>query len=148
VTLVEFLTACLVEDEQAARRSAPGPWNYDPRKQWHLPPPAFGVPSPGEEYVSGPTTGVCIAATGPANDPPSMFTAAHIARWDPARVLAEVKAKRFVIETLRSYEPDDEWDTEPDMGKRSNNAAGAVRRLAQQFAGRPGWDEAWRTPAD
>lgn len=61
-----------------------------------------------------------------------------------ARVLREVEAKRWVIETLRSYEPDDEWGTEPDMGKRGNNAAGALRRLALPYSDRPGYLEEWK----
>lgn len=68
----------------------------------------------------------------------------HCSRHAPARVLAEVDAKRFVVDTLRSYEPSDEWDTEPDMGKRKNNAAGALRRMALPYADHPDYDEEWK----
>jgi hypothetical protein len=90
---------------------------------------------------------VAAAADGPGWGPDSPLIdgreLAHIARWDPARVLAEVEAKRRVIDVLRGYEPNDEWDTQPDMGQRANNAAGALRALAQSYAGRDGWREEW-----
>ncbi|BCT75626.1 hypothetical protein SCMU_14680 [Sinomonas cyclohexanicum] len=63
--------------------------------------------------------------------------------YDPARVLAECAAKRWVLDTLRSYEPDTEWRTEPDMGKRGNNAAGAVRQLAAVYAEHEDYREEW-----
>lgn len=65
-------------------------------------------------------------------------------RFDPARVLAECEAKRFVIDALRGYEPSDEWGVEPDIGKRANNAAGALRRMALPYADHPDYDEEWR----
>ncbi|WP_422744313.1 DUF6221 family protein [Micromonospora sp. WMMD754] len=68
----------------------------------------------------------------------------HIARHDPARVLAEVDAKRRVIDVLRGFEPNDEWSTQPDMGLRQNNAAGALRALALPYADRPGYRDEWR----
>lgn len=68
----------------------------------------------------------------------------HFASQSPAYVLADIAAKRFVVDTLRSFEPSDEWDTEPDIGKRRNNAAGALRRMALPFAAHPDYDEAWR----
>lgn len=67
----------------------------------------------------------------------------HIALNDPEYVLADIAAKRFALDTLRQHEPSDEWGTEPDMGKRSNNCAGAVRRMALPFAGHPGYDPEW-----
>ena len=63
--------------------------------------------------------------------------------YDSARVLAECAAKRWVLDTLRSYEPDTEWRTEPDMGKRGNNAAGAVRQLAAVYAEHEDYREEW-----
>lgn len=81
----------------------------------------------------------------PIIDRVDLADAEHVVRWDPARAQAEVAAKRRVIDVLRGFEPNDEWDTQPDMGQRANNAAGALRALAQPYAGRPGWREEWRT---
>jgi hypothetical protein len=98
--LVAFLRARLDEDEQVAQATTAGPWWHEPRKQW-LAPGAFERYdlAQGEEFVGygqSPLSG-CIAATGPADDQQSMADARHIARHDPARVLAEVAAKRDVI---------------------------------------------------
>jgi len=57
--------------------------------------------------------------------------AMHIARWDPARVLAEVKAKRAIL---------DEWREYPAERRHLNPV---IWHLAQPYAGRPGWREQW-----
>ncbi|MFG3349528.1 DUF6221 family protein [Streptomyces sp. NPDC048018] len=99
--LVEFLTARLDEDERAAQAATPGPWWHNPGKQW-LETEAFVTYdlSKGLEFVGHggphPFTG-CVAGTGPADHPQSMADAAHIARHDPARVLAEVDGKRLLL---------------------------------------------------
>jgi hypothetical protein len=133
MTLLEFLTACLDDDERVALAAGGASWSANVPGMVHVDAAAIAA----NKHAFGKLGYVASVQQDADRE--------HIARWDPARVLADIAAKRFVIETLRGYEPDDEWDTEPDMGRRSNNAAGAVRRLAQQFAGRPGWDEAWRT---
>jgi hypothetical protein len=61
--------------------------------------------------------------------------AAHIARHDPARMLAEVAAKRRLIEVaVGAIE-----SAQPLTGDR------IVRLLAQPYAGRPGWRGEWAT---
>lgn len=92
--LVAFLRARLDEDERAARAATSGPWRYDADKMWNLPGMHFG-----EEFIGAGPVGkaICVAGTGPADDPQSMADAAFIARHDPARVLREVEAKRDVI---------------------------------------------------
>lgn len=79
MTIVEFLTARLAEDEADAMAS-PGDqrWEADPVNESF----AQVVSSDG-----GVTNGVLQTSD-----------AVHVARWDPARVLAEVAAKRRVIE--------------------------------------------------
>lgn len=87
--IVEFLRARVAEDESMARGAAghihddglrwvPGPANADGVRR------ADGIPVTGHSW------------------PQEM---AHICRWDPRRVLAEVKTKR---ETLNEYESDRE----------------------------------------
>jgi hypothetical protein len=72
----------------------------------------------------------------------------HIARHDPARVLAEVAAKR---EQLRICVAAMEAGEIPEHATWGDHAAGAeVARdmlavMAQPFAGRPGWREEWAT---
>lgn len=92
VTLVEFLTARLDEDQEAAERAQPGPW--------------IAVPAamPGEVEIrhrmpdGRPDVAAAVATAHglycAASD------AAHIARHDPARVLADVAAKRAMLPHL------------------------------------------------
>jgi len=71
-------------------------------------------------------------------------TGGYLERFDERRMLAEVEAKRRLIDVLRSYEPDTEWDTQPDIGQRANNVAGALRRLAQLYSEHPDYRPEWR----
>ena len=80
--------------------------------------------------------------------------AAHIARWDPARVLAEVAAKREIIKVVLWYEAkiDGEWGcchSEDSIGEgncpgRQPNDIEVLRLLALPYADRPGYRESWR----
>lgn len=69
-------------------------------------------------------------------------TAAHIARWDPARVLAECAAKRRIVEEFT-----DAWSQvetgDRDYVPRRNVLRDAVLLLAQPYADRPGWESEW-----
>jgi len=60
----------------------------------------------------------------------------HIARHDPARVLAEVEAKRRVVDEC------DRTLTYEDHGYAISDMV--LRLLALPYAGEPGYDEAWR----
>jgi hypothetical protein len=126
MTITEFLEARLSEDEAVARAASAmmtGPsWEDDGTSV-----------SSGEDtfWVDG------LYVRSPED------VSAHIARHDPARVLAECAAKRRVLETLRSYEPDTEWGVVRDMGMRGNNAAGAVRALAAVYASHPDYQQEW-----
>jgi hypothetical protein len=93
-------------------------------------------------------------------------TAEHIARWSGQRVLAEVEAKRRILdlhigahdctEIHTGVYPDD-WPADAGWGKAGERWAHAanehfeadqpcptVRLLAQPYAGRDGWREEWR----
>jgi hypothetical protein len=80
--------------------------------------------------------------------------AAHIARWDPAAVLADIAAKRAVLdlrdewhENLRAWQVP-EGQTRPEHLIAAQGwyqaLTHAVALLAQAYAGRPGFDPAWR----
>jgi hypothetical protein len=149
MTVVEFLRARLDEDEQAARGATPGPWSYNPGKMW-LDGKAFETfdRSQGEEYVAhggpSPFTG-CVAATGPASHSQSMADAAFIARHDPARVLAEVEAKRRIVEehamgTIYAFVREGPYCTADDQVYPCRT----LRLLALPHAAHPDYDEAWR----
>jgi hypothetical protein len=81
--LAEFLLARIAEDEAVARATRRGP-------EWHAHPDANVYDSPGF-YVCG---SIFVAD---ATD------AIHVARWDPARVLAECEAKRAIVESAARW---------------------------------------------
>mgnify|MGYP001472033399 CR=1 FL=1 len=87
-SIVEFLRARLNEDAQHARNATPGPWDTD------------HVRTRGEMAVLSEWGSVVAAYAGSDNgypahpEPMGRGDAEHIARWNPARVLAEVEAKR------------------------------------------------------
>lgn len=62
-------------------------------------------------------------------------TAEHIARWDPARALAEIEAKRLMLDFL---DP-----TDAPEGEGKYVAERAILLLALPYAGYPGWREEW-----
>lgn len=78
--LVEFLRARLDEDEQAATAAFSG--QADPENGW------------GAEQVEGVRQIVITPHVGLIHE---AVQADHVARWNPARVLREVKAKRLII---------------------------------------------------
>lgn len=86
VAIVEFLSARLDEDEQAARQAGGAPWVADVPGMVHVDPAAIAESKwayGGQGYIAS-----CEHAGHQA----------HIARHDPERVLAEVKAKREIVE--------------------------------------------------
>jgi uncharacterized protein DUF6221 len=93
-------------------------------------------------------TGIVVmhAATGTRNVTLISTVATHIADWDPARVLAEVDAKRRMLDWLTRV---DEYMDRDDMSWHRLGGAidtdDAVRLLAQPYAGREGWRTEWTT---
>ena len=98
----------------------------------------------------------CIYADGEIlhreGDPhtPSEAIGEHVARWDPARVLAEVAAKRAILDRYESYL--DQAARLRRTGERDLATSGAllamlgaVKLLAQPHAEHPDFDPAWRT---
>ena len=100
--LIAFLRARLDEDEQAARAATPGPWQAEPAVD-----SAYSLPSAlvfrtdvdrnapwSNEWVSP----WVVQPDSEGSEGIEPADAEHIARWDPARVLAEVEAKRRMLE--------------------------------------------------
>lgn len=142
--LVDFLRARLDEEAALVEGATPGPWWYNPRKQW-LDPEAFEKYdlAKGEEFVGyggpHPFTGA-VCATGPASHSQSMADAAHIARFaNPARVLADIEAKREVVrlaERAHDYH-------ETFMSGFAAALEQALRMFARAYRDHPDFDPAW-----
>ena len=116
MTITEFLNARLDEDEAVARAGMSEP-AY----------PHYGDTAAHETLEMALNEG--CAEEG----------AAHFRRWLPARVLAEVEAKR---DLMAMADPNDYWD---DGGNgMSAHADDILRHLALPYADHPDYDEAWR----
>jgi hypothetical protein len=76
---------------------------------------------------------------------PTAEQRAHIARHDPARVLAEVEAKRRIVERLGAYiESEHEPEPEGLWEQMDHHAWDTLYDLALPYADHPEYDEAWR----
>jgi hypothetical protein len=147
--LVAFVRRCLDEDERVARAASVGPWRASPSIRSVYGPGSAVVNMPGPlpdwaTYVVPPDS-EGSEGIEPAN-------AEHIARWDPARVLAEVEAKRQVLEAMedQAREHLNTICNDPEAEGRYVQRAEFYRQevarlLAQPYAGQPGWREEWRT---
>jgi hypothetical protein len=78
--------------------------------------------------------------------------AEHIARWDPARALADINADRRLIQEWRDaesrrlyYERDGEEPFAAEARGYAEAMAKAVRIRAVRFADRPGCPDEWLT---
>jgi hypothetical protein len=142
--LVAFLRAALDRDEQVALAATAGPWRHDPTKHWRKPGTAWFE----EAVFAGPAgaDATCIAGTGVTDDPQSMDDAEHIARWDPARVLAEVEAKRRILDwcEARLHDAEDFPSEEQYQLAGTDAWLNLLRPLAQPYAGQDGWQEEWQ----
>lgn len=106
--LAERILAAIAAKETTARAAIPGPWRYNPAKEWHSPEELAKRPYlrlPGEEFVgAGPLDAtIGVAATGPADDPQSMADAAFIADNGPDIVLRHCAGDRELVAAVLSW---------------------------------------------
>lgn len=143
--LVVFLRARLDEDERAARAATPGPWRHGPDKHWRKP----GTSWFEEAVFAGPSgkDATCVAGTGETDDPQSMADAAFVARHDPARVLAEVKGKRLILDEYEAVAEGvdmDSHDLEHSADRSmASSLRGALKGLALPYAEHPDYRPEW-----
>lgn len=122
MTLVEFLTARLDEDQQFANRAGGQRWRE--------------IDEDGRtpDVVDGDRSSV-IDIEGTGYLPRS--SAAHIARHDPARVLAEVAAKRRIVAEYEAHVRAVGEGLSVPLGR-------VVRALAVVHAEHPDYREEWK----
>jgi len=131
VSLTDFLLARIAEDEGASSSATKAPWIDDPSTL------AASVYAPVED----------VYVTDPHNWDALSSDTAHIARHDPARVLAECKAKRAIIgasvETLATtgsgFPADDSG-----YGEAHSLASFTLRALALPYADHADYCEEWK----
>ena len=126
--LVAWLREQIDEDERVAQDARGHVWRYDPERSTAL--------------VVDAGSGQAIAYRPRSGDAPSAGDGIHIARWDPARVLAEVAAKRAILDhcvsTIRHAGDPPGIDPEDVTAVEH-----VIHLLAQPFAGRAGFDPSW-----
>jgi hypothetical protein len=132
VTVTEFLLARLAEDEAVAREAALtvgwdgfGDQRVRSGQQW-----VYSYHVVKRVRDDGPTDRRTVADCGSFV---GMGTAPHVARWDPARVLAEVEAKRRIVE---HHSPDDNWSY--------GEPCTTLHLLALPYSDHPDYHEDWR----
>lgn len=147
MTLIEFLRARLDEDERAALNASPGPWTYG------------DIDSIAGGTIYDPTVAIVSVQCdtfGAEIDPrirrrrtyrEANANGEHIARFDPARVLAEVDAKRRIVDLCKDpmIEVTGAFDTERVfvLGQGEPWAPGVLRLLALPYSDHPDYDPAW-----
>jgi hypothetical protein len=130
--LVSFLRARLDEDEQVAREITAPEWSEgcswlaDLRDPLPSQRRAYGLPKEWQLLSEADTR--------------------HIARWDPARVLAEVEAKRGILDEYRLWADDDSRDYDQSRTAVDRSAAleEVVKLLAQPYADHADFRSEWR----
>lgn len=129
--LVAYLRAQLDLRERVARAAQRGPWTMRHHDD--------GTPWTDIDAAEGTVT------SSYEGDVVSLKDAEHIVLNDPTAALAEVKAKRRILDCLTS--PTGEligWMVYGG-GKAQVDAAYLAKLLAQPYAGGEGWREEWRT---
>ena len=129
MTIVEFLLARIAEDEAVARSVidgdfSEGHWRWDSHRL--------------QPYRSALVNDRDSVVLPPKNDDvyPSASVAVHIARHDPARVLAECAAKRAIV----GHFDDPDYDSYPlNEAKRTT-----LRSLAAVYADHPDCRQEWK----
>ncbi|MFD5564515.1 DUF6221 family protein [Kitasatospora griseola] len=140
--LVAFLRARLDEDEQTAREAHaidPAPWyedvEYDDRTNQRDGRYGSGLVRADDNVALWDRKqSSTLSMTAP--------TAVHVARHDPARVLAEVAAKRRILDDLaaaQGLEEKDPWEAEDRLGALER----AVSFLALPYADHPDYRPEW-----
>lgn len=141
MTLTEFLLARFIDDEVAAMAGPPAPWRVatlDDEAAAH-----------DEDTWAGETVaaadGIAVANPYALSGRQTRAVRDHIVRHDPARVLAEVEAKRRIVE-LRQGADAPEHPSAFTRGQDDGFRQGldeALRALAVVYAGHPDYDPRW-----
>lgn len=142
MTLAEFLLARYAEDEAAARAASPSPWQYG------------SVESIAGGALYDATRRIASIAYEQPDDHDGTIArhllwqeadanGAHIARHDPARVLADVAAKRAIV--ARCEHAVKSFDRYPNAGNGMavHALTDVLRALAQVYSSHPDFRAEW-----
>jgi hypothetical protein len=128
--LVAWLRAQLDDDDRVARATSSGAWSVDPHIHY--------LEAEDVYWDVDGESGGWVAHVGQRSD------AEHGARWDPARVLAEVDAKRRIIDLSDKVRAWTDASAGATAGYAAALLADTLRLLALPYADRPGYRPEWR----
>lgn len=135
-----WLRAQLDDDERLAREAGPGPWLAITTNDF--------TGGPDSALDLGGPQGRVVLAGWFDDDPLRPTEAEHIARWDPARVLAEIEAKRRILDdydiVVSAIRRVDDVEGNQLLYARRDARMSDIRWLAQPYADRPGFPQEWR----
>lgn len=160
--IIAFLRARLDEDEQIARDAAGATWGvgstqkveWGPMKPWSEGTyrdvqgqiwPQQWTDDASHIYSSAPEKRMVADMTDSYARPKNKPNAQHIARWDPARVLAEVAFKRDLLVWCERSLFDDDAQPSFDDGWDSSKYAARdfLQSMATLYKSHPDYDPAW-----
>jgi hypothetical protein len=124
VNITEFLEARIAEDEAAARAASPGPWRTNAEAT-----EVFALDD------------ITVAEGFALSGAQLRATTKHIARHDPARMLAECAAKRAIIKDWEDPNGDGVWEGY-DYGCALTTDR-AARALAAIYSDHPDYQQEW-----
>lgn len=126
--LVEWLRGQLADDEKAAKAATPGPWQAEAHHHRRTGEVVSAEVHPVAEQEGNGDGGVSTPED-----------ATHIARHDPAAVIADIEAKKAVLDATVG-----EVGRLGDLGPLANSMAeDVVRALARAYRHRSGWKSSW-----
>ncbi|MFD7646409.1 DUF6221 family protein [Streptomyces albidoflavus] len=142
--LITFLRSRLDEDEEVARRAAePEAWverRREPLPSWSV---ELWADPDRAAVIAGASSAFPVAVTPVGmEDGDADARAAHIARHDPARVLAEVEATRALVNDYERFVAERRrmmggWDSYPEVSP-------VLAAFAAIYADHPDYRGAWR----
>jgi hypothetical protein len=145
--LAAFLRARLDEDERVARLAPPGPWSTsgpDTIAEWVIHDQNWAV-AEARAYIE--PTRILPDVPKPESYIDANATATHIALNDPAYVLADVAAKRRIVDLAHRHRAGlDEDREEFDLWHYTGQGYilhKILRLLAAPYADHPDFDPAW-----
>lgn len=139
--LVTWLRAQMIDDERVAREALhsdavrPGEWVTEHHNsEYH--------DEPNRCHIAEDSSGHYWTVASEVFIP----VAEHMARWDPARALAEIDAKRRILELHGNVDGGEECYTCSDKTGYMAEAVpcSTVRLLAVPYAERAGYRDEWR----
>lgn len=138
-TITDFLLERIAEDVLAARAAA---WDDDDYLAWELAETYGSWDVTAVTQKNGRRTAITCDSEGIYDSVVTIEAGQHIARWDPARVLAVCQANKQLVLDFIEYDANADAISEP-TGLLGRVAERALEHMAALYADHPDYDPAW-----